>query len=294
MTGILGAAAFLLLPGLLLLRERPWLALPASAAFWIVSWNLVAGAGIDRTTVLHLALYAAGSLLVVAMPRLDRARLLLAGGVLAACAALHAASTVLPEPHVAGRRDVVAARLLSWRDGVPVGWAPLATHPVPPWPTGVSGPIADLLLLGLPAPAAVGAVLGLSLALPLAATWGRGRRALGAATALCAASLVLDGGRLAIAAGLALAGGRLLDDHPRRWPGLFGAAVSWAAALLVHPLGVLAALPVALRHPSRACRAGAAALLLSLPLVRGLASPRSAPDAGREHTSVYTVIREPR
>jgi hypothetical protein len=294
MLATVGAAAILVLPGLLLLRERPWLALPASAAFWIVSWNLVALAGIDRTTVLHLALYASASLLFVALPRLDRGRLLLAGAVLLACAALHATSALLPEPHRAWRRDVVAARVLSWRDGLPVGWAPLATRPVPPWPTGVSAPLADLLLLGLPAPAAVAALVGLSIALPLSATWGRGRRPLAAAVALGAASLVLDGGRLSVAVGLALAGSRLLDDHPRRWPGLFGAAVSWAAVLLVDPLGMAGAIAVARRHPGRAARAVLAALVVSLPLARGVVSWRWAADPWDGHTSVYTRIREPR
>jgi hypothetical protein len=295
MLAVLGSAAVLVLPGLLLLRGRPWLALPASLAFWTVSWSFVALTGANRSTVLGMALYASASLLLVAAPRLGRDRIVIASAAVACCGGLQAMAAMLPEPHRFQHRDLLAARLLSWRDGIPVAWAPLARAVDPPWPTGLSGVMADLLLVGAEAPAAVWIVMAVAVALvPLTLDRPLSVRLVAAAAA--AVVVALGGADVAIALGLVLAAARLLDDHAPRWPSTFGATFLWGAALIVQPFAAVAALPALRRHRWRAARPMLAAVALLLPLLLRGAQPwsRELPSELRALTSVYTAIREPR
>jgi hypothetical protein len=269
--GLLALALLSVLPGLLVVRS-PWTAVPAlSLAFWALSawWPPVAGRG--RGRVLAAAALVFGLLALLRLlpkhevppppgwrpppapppparpglpppPATDRSSLLAMAVALA---------LLVPVPlwhHAPGARlafQTTMARLLLWRDGVPLTAEPL----LPIAPVGAHAPAlatlaadvshlsgldpapslllvvvaaAGLLLIGLfalhatwapPRVAALGAVVGLAAApWPGAlSAWGEGEAILGLAFALPAAALLLGHGSRssAVAAGMLLAAATL-------------------------------------------------------------------------------------
>jgi hypothetical protein len=319
--GLPALAALCLLPGLLVVRA-PWTAVPAlSLSFWALSawWLPHAGRGRLLSAVLLLsALLAALRLLPkhevppppgwepppapppVPRPGLDPPPIVAGPSLLVIAAAL---ALLAPAPlwhHAPGPRlafQTTTARLLLWRDGVPVSGEPL----LPLAPVGAHAPAvatlaadvsalggldpapalvlvvaaaAALVLVGLfalqaawipPLPAALGAVVGLA-----AAPWPGALAPLGEAEAL-------------LALAFALPAAALLAGHASRSSSL-AAGMLLAAAALAHPLVAagagLAAAGLALRRrPGSAGRlAGAIALALLLaapglwPLARALSA----------------------
>ncbi len=125
---LLALTALLLLPGLLVVRS-PWWAVPfLSLSFWWASWAWLPPGGPGRLAFLQTSLLLFGLLLLFRLLRLEGASRPQAPTLVAVLAALAAAA--------AGAREAlpfdtdlsfhaVVAQVLTWRDGIPEGFAPL-------------------------------------------------------------------------------------------------------------------------------------------------------------------------
>lgn len=123
----LAACALLLLPGIMIVRA-PWHLVPLlSVAFWVVAWSFTVVLPLAHSRLLGMALLASGTLALLRLLRLDGTRPAPATVAVAAAAALPLALlAVLPVgPGVWMPFHAAVARLLAWRDGVPVSYEPL-------------------------------------------------------------------------------------------------------------------------------------------------------------------------
>lgn len=156
--GVLALALLLLLPGLLVARA-PWPAVPfLSLSFWAVSWGWLFGA--SRQRFLHAALLSFALLALVRLlkplrwPLRGRPAALV---VAAAALPLLAASSWSVCPGAEMSFHSLGARLLVWRDGLPLTYEPLlSVRPFGAHAPALPALAADLALLsGLPPAKAV-------------------------------------------------------------------------------------------------------------------------------------------
>jgi hypothetical protein len=108
--------------------RAPWRLVPLlSLAFWVVAWSFTAVVPLAHTRVVGLALLSAGSLALLRLLRLDATRPSLSTLAVAAGASLPLALlAVLPVgPGSVMPFHGAVARLLVWRDGIPLSYEPL-------------------------------------------------------------------------------------------------------------------------------------------------------------------------
>lgn len=119
--------ALTLLPGLMLVRA-PWSAVPfLSLGFWSVTWGLIPALG-SRLAFVQASLVFYGLLTALRLPRLQalgvpRGPILMLAGLAVGALAPWFARSLAPGPDAPLRG--LTARLLVWRDGLPLTYEPL-------------------------------------------------------------------------------------------------------------------------------------------------------------------------
>lgn len=304
------ALALLLLPGLLVVRA-PWTVVPAlSLAFWVVSAAWLPSR-LSRSAFVAGALVCFASLALLRLlpkhevepppgyrkparleppprPGLPPPRFASLPSALVLLASLLLLAVSLPFPHAPGEQlafQTTAARLVLWRDGLPLSAEPL----LPLTPFTAHAPALSLLAADAAAQAAIDPARAVVMVLAAAAALvpiglfalhgSRLRPPAAAVAAVLSLSLVPWPGFVAawgagpalLALGFVLPACALLLGHASRSSG-WASALLCAAGLLSQPLLVLAALAavaVCRRRPPVARLAGVAsgALALALPVL---------------------------
>jgi hypothetical protein len=256
--GLLGLAALVLLPGLVIVRSG-WPFVPfLSISYWLVTWGWLTPGGPGRERFLQVSLVLSGVLAALRLLKPLGARHPSWPTVAVVTFALLRLLPLAAWPAAPGREAGFAsaqALLLTWRDGIPASFEPL--YPVAGFGLGGFGPAAlaaDVsLLTGTPPHRALLAVelaaeglLALALfallrrysSLPAAA----GLSLVAAALGLMAAARWEGMGGVALALALWTAGGSLVLGGAGRSTAV-AAALLWAAALVT--LGIPRGAPLA-------------------------------------------------